>query len=171
GDQRGLEVRGTDRPEVFNALRKLERALDVVPRSLEVPLTLPAARAPREDVRLESVARQARALGEPKRFVEERKRRLHAAELVAAAAEPEQHVRPLHVGEGLGLGDRSRLVEELDRRAMLTDSHLRETRAGEGTNLQLRHAGRPSSDNQRLERLSGLAVLLCLVQRLGAREG
>src|SRR5207248_3863181 len=103
GDQRGLEVGGTDRPEVFHALRKLERALDIVPRSFEVALALPAARAPREDVRLEGVARQAGTLGEGKRFVEERQRRLHACELVAAAAEPEQHVGPLDIGEGFGL--------------------------------------------------------------------
>ena len=105
-------------------MRELERALDVVPRSFEVPLALPAARAPREDVGLERVAGQAGTVGEPERLVEQRERRLHARELVAAAAEPEQHVCPLDVRERLGLGDQPCVVEELDRGAVLTGSHL-----------------------------------------------
>src|SRR5262249_35927811 len=57
-DERRLEEGGADRAEIFDPLRKLERALDVVPRSFEVTLALPAARAPREDVGLERVAGQ-----------------------------------------------------------------------------------------------------------------
>src|SRR6201989_2238762 len=67
GNERSLEVRGTDRAQILDAPGKLECALDVVARRLEVALALPAARAPREDVRLERVARQARPLGEPER--------------------------------------------------------------------------------------------------------
>src|SRR5581483_1410124 len=104
GDQRSLEVRGADRAEILDALRQLERLLDVVAGGLEVALALPAARTPRKDVRLQRVARKPGALGERERLVEQPERRLHAAELVATAAEPEQDIGPLDVGERLCFG-------------------------------------------------------------------
>ena len=57
GYERRLEVGGADRAEVLDALRQLERPLDVVAGGFEVPLALPAARPPRKDVGLERVAR------------------------------------------------------------------------------------------------------------------
>src|SRR5579884_1321986 len=171
GDEGSLEVRGPDRAEILDPLGQLESALDVVAGRLEVALALPAARAPREDVRLERVARQAGTLGQRERFVEERERRLHAGELVAAAAEPEEDVGPLDVGERLRLRDRARLVEQLDGGTVLADAHLREPAAAERTHLQLGHARRTGCADERLEGLHGLDVLLGLVQRLGTREG
>ena len=49
--------------------------------------------------------RQARALRERERLVEEADRRLDAVQLVPADAEGEEHVRPLDVGEAVALGD------------------------------------------------------------------
>ena len=147
GDERSLEVRDADRARVVDALRELERALDVVARGLVVALPAPAARAPREDVGLQRVARQARALGKRERLVEESDRRLRAVELVAAAAEPEEDVGALDVGERARLGQRPRLGEELERRAVVAEPHLRQTGPDERPNLELGAAGRARRGN------------------------
>src|SRR4029079_8891546 len=124
GDQRGLEVGGTDGAEIFDPARKLQGALDIVARGFEVPLALPAARAPREDVRLEGVAGQPGTLGESERLVEERERRRDAVQLIAATREPKQDVSPLDIRERLRLRDRACLVEQPDRASVVTDAHL-----------------------------------------------
>ena len=115
GDERGLEEGCADRPEILDAAGQLERALDVVARSHEVALPLPAPRAPGKDVGLERIARQPGPVGQSQRLVQQRERRLHAAELVAAGAEPEQDLRPLDVGERSRLADLACLVEQLER--------------------------------------------------------
>ena len=107
----------------------------------------------------------------PSASLKRRERGLGAVELVAAAAEPEQHVGPLHVREGLGLGDRARLVQQHERRAVVADAHLRQSAPDERPNLKLRHAGRARRRRQRLEGLRGLLVVLRLVQRLRPAQG
>src|SRR4029077_19869631 len=171
GDERSLEVRSPDRAQILDTTGQLQRALDVVARSLEVALALPAARAPRENVRLERVARKAGPLGEPERLVEEGEGGLGAVELIAAAPEPEEHVGPLHVREGLGLADRTRLVEQDDGATVVADAHLRQPAPDQRPNLKLRHAGRARGRGQRIEGLRGLLVLLRLVQRLRPAQG
>ena len=118
GDERRLEVRGADRARIVGVLGELERALDVLARGLVVALAAPAARAPGEDVRAERVGRQARALGERERLVEEAERRLDAVQVVAADAEREEHLGPLDVGEvRCPRTIAARLVEQLERAA------------------------------------------------------
>src|SRR5262249_32614764 len=94
GDERSLEVRGADREEIVDTPRQLECPLDVVPGSLVIALTLPAARTPGEDVRLEGVARQPGSLRERECLVEQGERRVNARKLVAAAAEASENVGP-----------------------------------------------------------------------------
>ena len=64
GEHRGLEVRLAERATVLQRVGELERALDVLARSLVVALAPVAARAPGERREAELVARQTRALGE-----------------------------------------------------------------------------------------------------------
>src|SRR5947207_15111820 len=78
GDDRGLEVDVGGGAPVVQALRKLERALHVLARRLEVAPAPIAARAPGEDVRAEVVGRKLRALRELQRLVEEPDRGLDA---------------------------------------------------------------------------------------------
>ena len=171
GNERGLEVCGAHRAQIVDGVRKLERALHVLLGGLVVALDEPAASPPGEDARLERVAGQTRALGKRECLVEQAECGLDAVELDAAAAEPEQDICTLDVGEGLGLGDRARLVEEHERGAMVADAHLREPAPDERAYLQLRNPGCAGSRGERLERVRRLFVLLRLVQRLGAREG
>src|SRR5262249_7008047 len=150
--QRSLEVRRADRARVVDVLRQLERALDVLSRGLVIALAPPTAGTPREDVRLERVAGHARALGQRERLVEERDRRRGAVQLIAAAAEAEQHIRALDVGERLRLRLDARLVQQLERLAMGADPHLREPVPDERANLELRDAGGTDGRDQLLER-------------------
>ena len=114
---------------------------------------------------------QAGALGEPERLVEQRERSLDAVELVATAAEPEQHICALDVRERLCLGDRACIVEELGRGAVVAGAHLREPAAHQCPHLKLGHAGCAGSRGQRREGRRSLLVLLRLVQRLRASKG
>ena len=98
-DQRRLEVGACDRSAIAEVLRELERALDVVVRRDVVAKPPATTRAPLQDVGTQEPAREARPLGELERLVEERDRRRDARELVAADAEPEEHVGPVDVGE------------------------------------------------------------------------
>src|SRR5581483_7663316 len=137
GDERSLDVRGTDRPQIVDATRELESRLDVVAGCFVVALAAPAARAPGKDVRLERVAREPGPVGERERLVQQAERRLDAVQLVAAGAEPEQDVGALDVGERLRLGDRPRVREKSERGAVVAHAHLREARAEQRTELQL----------------------------------
>ena len=70
GDERCLEETFARARAVVERLGELERALDVLARGLAVALAPVAARAPREDLGAQQVARQPRALGELQRLVE-----------------------------------------------------------------------------------------------------
>ena len=56
GDRRSVEISLAERARVADALRKLERALDILPCSLVIAVMSPAARAPGQDARAEQIA-------------------------------------------------------------------------------------------------------------------
>src|SRR5215210_3606467 len=91
-EDRGLEVQMRDRLGIPDTLRELERALDVLARSLVVALAAIAAGAPVEDVRDQEVGREARALGQRERLVEQGERGRVALEQVPADTHPVQHL-------------------------------------------------------------------------------
>ena len=170
GDQRCLVVRSADRARIVRVLGELERPLDVLARSLVVPLVAPAARAPGEDVRAKLVGRQTRALGEGERLVEEADGRLDAVQLLAADSEREEHLGPLDVREPATLGDRTRLVEELERGPEGAQAHLRPAGADESPNLELEQSRRAGCLNEGLVLVGRLIVAVGLDQRLRTGE-
>ena len=112
---------------VVERLGELERALDVLARSLPVALPPVAARPPAEDPRPQSVARDARPLGELQRLREERQRRRDRRQPVAATAEAEEHLGAVDVGEHRVLHDLPGPREERQRLPHLADVHAAPT--------------------------------------------
>src|SRR5439155_16570280 len=103
GDDRSLEVDVRGRALVVQALGELERALDVLPRGLEIPAPSVAARPPGEDVGAKVIRRNLGPLGQLERLIEEAERRLDAVELVACDSEAEEHVGALDIRERAAL--------------------------------------------------------------------
>src|SRR5262249_13511056 len=121
GDQRCLEENVCGHALVLETLCELEGALDVLACRLVIALAAPAPGAPVEDLRAQAIAREARALSELKRLVEQRNRCRDARKLVAAHAEAEENVSAIDIGEALALDERASPREELDRLAHLAD--------------------------------------------------
>ena len=145
-------------------------SLDVLARRLEVALAAAAARAPAEDVGPEQVAREARAVGERERLVEERDRRRDARELVAADAEPEEDVGAVDVRELRPFGELARDLEQVERLAGVAVLHARPGLAGERAHLELGRAGGADVARAPTRKLGGLVVAVRLRQRLGPGE-
>ena len=159
-----------DGAPVVESLGELERALDVLARGLEVALAAVAAGAPAEDVRAQQVARHPRALGERQRLVEEADRRGDALKLVAADAEPEEHVRPVEIREARCLRQLAGAVEQLARLAELALLHAGPRLAAERPNLELRRRDALDGRRDLLVLDERLVVAVILGERLRARE-
>src|SRR5581483_11226263 len=98
---------------------ELERALDVLARGRPVALAPVAAGAPLEDVGDEAVVGAAGAAQQLERLREEADGGRDRGELVAAAAEVEEHACPVEIGEGAALGQVAGPGEPLERRFQL----------------------------------------------------
>ncbi len=170
GDDRRLEVDVRRRAAVVQPLGELERALDVLARSLEVAAAAVAARAPGENVRAQMVGGELRPLGQLQRLVEEVDRCLDAGELVAGDAEPEEDVCALEVRETLVLGEHARAAEQLECVAHMALPHPRRRLAGQCPHLELRHPGSHDRVADGLELLDRLEVAARLDQSLRPRE-
>jgi len=169
-DDRGLEVDVAEGPLVAESLRELERALDVLARPLPVALAAVAARAPREDVRPEQVARHAGPLGERQRLAEEADRGRDAGKLVAADADAVHQVGAVDVRERIALDEAARLVEVLERDANLSALHPSPALAAERADAQLRRTGGENGVLDVDVVLNRVVVLVILRQRLGANQ-
>ena len=101
----------------MHRLGQLERALDVLARSLVVALAAVAPRAPGEDVQPQLVGREPGALRERERLVEEPDRGRDAREQVPADPQPVEHLGAVDVGEPVALDERARLGEQRERRS------------------------------------------------------
>src|SRR5205085_8941731 len=97
---------------VTDQLGKLHGALGVAPRSLPLALKLVAACAPLEGLRTHAVAVDPAALAEPKGEREERDRVADTIALEPAAAEAEERLCAVDVGECCALGKSSRALGE-----------------------------------------------------------
>jgi len=170
GYERGLEVRVGGRRGMLERLRELESALDVLPRGEVVALPPVATGAPEQDLGPEPVTREPRPLGQDERLVEERRRRRDAGELVPADAQPEEDVRALHVAHTGAFRERTRLLQEVDRRLQLAELHPRPREAGEDTNAHAGDAELARSLQGRLELEHRLVVAVLLDERLAAGE-
>ena len=103
---------------VVQALGQLERALDVLARGLPVALAAAAAGAPREHARAQQVARQPERSASLSASSNSDDRGRDAREVVAAGAEPEEHVGALDVRERRPLDERARPARSIfERRA------------------------------------------------------
>ena len=160
-DPRSLEVRTGDDARVVHRPRELDRALDVLARRLVVGLPPAAPGAPRENPRTEEVARQPRPVGELERLVEQRDRGGNAGDPIAAAAEPEQDVRPVDVREDRELRELSRRLEDLDRLTRGTELLEGPALARQGTKLEL---GRAEARDGRARLAEGIDGLLVAVR-------
>src|SRR5207247_8797200 len=121
-----------------------ERALDVLARRVEVALAAVAPRAPAEDLGAKQVTRKVRDLCELKSLAEEADRGRDAREVVAADAHPEEHLRPVNVGEARVVGDRPAALEQLQRGLDLAALHPRPGLRRERAVLELGSAGGPN---------------------------
>ena len=158
GDERRLDVDVRHRRGVVERLCQLERTLHVLARGLEVALAPVAARTVGEDVRAQDVARKLRPLGDRVRLVEEADRGRDARKLVAADTEPVEDLGAVEVGEGLGLGDRSRAREQVHRLAQLALVHPGPGLSGQETGLELGGSGRGDRGADALELCDCLLV-------------
>ena len=129
-----------------------------------------AAGAPREDASSEEVARKPRPLRELERLVEQRDRGRDARDPVAGAAEPEQHVGAVDVGEGRRLAQLARLLQHVECLAGQAELLQRPALAGERAQLELGRAERRELLARLAERVDRLAVGVRLAQCLGAGE-
>ncbi len=114
-----------DRLRVAEPFGELERPLDVLARSLVVPLAPVAPRAPLEDVRAQPVTRKARALGYLERLRIQRQRRRDRRELVAAAGQPVEDLGAVEIAEPRLLDRLARRLEQRERRPNVTEIHPR----------------------------------------------
>ena len=143
GDERRLEVHLGGCAPVAKALGQLERTLDVFPCRLPVALAAVAARTPAEDLRSQQVVGEIRPFCELESGVEQAEGSGDAGQLVAAGAEPEEHVGALDVGELRLLGERARLGEQRCRFLQLAVLEPGPRFAGERTELEILRARRP----------------------------
>ena len=168
GDERALHLRVGLEPAVADLLGELDRAVRVALGGFPFALKLVAARAPFEGLRAQPVALDPAALAEAKREREQRDRVGHTRELEPAAAEAEQRLGALEVGERGSFGERpcplGNRVGRLD---------VAEVQPGPGLGLQdaERQIGSGGArDVHAAQRFERLLVAMRLDVALGLRE-
>ena len=123
-----------------------------------------------EDLGAERVAREAGALGERERLVEETERGGVARKLVAAETHAVEQVGPVDVRELGPLGELPRPLEDLETGADVAALDERPGLARERANLEVDRARREQRRLQVVVLLDRLVVALGVRQRLGAGQ-